>query len=168
MPPMKTRDTAKACFASALRLLARRDHSCSELSGKLAQRGFSHDQIQRAIQQCRRYHYLDDERFAGSYVDQLQRRGYGCRRIKQMLAAKGLEDEVITACLEPCCRDGVQIRDCRKAMKKKLQGSLREDDFPERRAKLYRFLTNRGFAADIIRQVLEEDPENSSVCRGGP
>jgi regulatory protein len=157
---MKTRDTAKACFASALRLLARRDHSCSELSGKLVQRGFSQDQIQWAIERCRRYHYLDDERFACSYVSQLQRRGYGCRRIKQMLAAKGLEDQVIAACLEPCCRDGVQIRDCRNAMEKKLQRWLQVDDFQKRRAKLYRFLANRGFAAEIIRQVLEPIEES--------
>jgi regulatory protein len=161
---MKTRDTTKACFATALRLLAHRDHSCSELSGKLAQRGFSQDEVQWAIDRCRRYRYLDDERFACSYVNQLQRRGYGCGRIERMLAAKGVEDRVVTACLEPCCRDGVQIRDCRKAMAKKMQGHPQENCSVETQAKLYRFLLNRGFAPGIIRQVLEEGPENPIAC----
>jgi regulatory protein len=161
---MKTRDNAKACFVAALRLLARRDHSCSELSGKLAQRGFPQDQVQWAIDRCRRYRYLDDERFACGYVNQLQRRGYGCRRIEQMLAAKGVEDRIVATCLETCCRDGVQIRDCRKAMARKMLGHPQEDCSVETQAKLYRFLLNRGFAAYIVRQVIEEGPEDPSAC----
>ena len=167
---MKTQDTAKACFAAALRLLARRDHSCSELSGKLAARGFPLDQIQWAVDQCLRYRYLDDERFAYGYVNQLQRKGYGCRRIEQMLTAKGLEAWIIAACLEPCRRAGVQIRDCRKAMAKKLKGNPQGDGSAQTRAKLFRFLFNRGFPADVIRQVLEEgrwqNSGNASACEG--
>ena len=153
---MKTQDTAKACFAAALRLLARRDHSCSELYGKLADRGFSRDQIQWAVDRCLRYRYLDDERFAHGYIHQLQRKGYGCRRIEQKLVAKGLDAQIIAACLEPCCRDGVQIRDCRKAIAKKRKVNLQKDGSAQTKAKLYRFLFNRGFPADVIQQVLKE------------
>jgi regulatory protein len=153
---MKTQDTAKACFAAAMRLLARRDHSCWELSFKLAQRKFPQDEIQWAIDQCLNYRYLDDERYACGYVKQLQRRGYGCRRIEQMLVAKGLEEQIIAACLAPCCRAGVQIRDCRNAMAKKLQGNLQGEVSAQTRARLYRFLFKRGFPTDIVRQVLKE------------
>lgn len=153
---MKMQTTARECFAAALRVLARRDHSCWELSGKLADRGFPQDQIQWAVDQCLRFRYLDDERFACAYIEQLQRKGYGCHRIRQMLEAKGVARPVYSACLEPCCRDTVQIRDCRKVAAKKLKRGLHADDSAGARAKLYRFLFGRGFSPAIIRQVLDE------------
>jgi regulatory protein len=153
---MKDQAAARDCFSTALRLLARRDHSCSELSGKLADRGFSRDQIQWVVDRCLRFHYLDDERFAAAYTEQLQRRGYGCRRIQQMLAAKGVAHETISNCLEPLCSDAVQIGDCRKVVIKKLNMNRHPDPSPEARAKLHRFLLGRGFSPAIIRQVLDE------------
>jgi regulatory protein len=154
--PMETQTTARDCFTVALRLLTQRDHSCSELSGKLVDRGFPQDQIQWAVDQCLRFRYLDDERFACTYIAQLQRRGYGCHRIQQMLVAKGVAHQIISTRLEPCCCDAVQLRDCRNVMAKKLKGSLYAGDSAGAKAKLYRFLFNRGFSPAIIRQVLDE------------
>lgn len=154
---MKTQATSRDCFAAALRVLAQRDHSCSELSGKLADRGFSKDQIQWAVDQCLRFRYLDDERFACAYIEQLQRKGYGCHRIRQKLENKGVPQPVYSACLELCCCDAAQLQDCRRAMEKKLRGGRNADHSAGARAKLYRFLFGRGFSPAIIRQVLDED-----------
>lgn len=152
---MKNEADARDCFAVALRLLARRDHSCYELSGKLADRGFSQDQIQWVVDRCLRFRYLDDERFTGAYIEQLQRRGYGCHRIQQMLVSKGVAHEIISACLAPLCSDAVQIRDCRNAMIKKLKKNRPTGDSPEAMAKLHRFLLYRGYSPAIIRKVLD-------------
>ena len=160
---MKNQADARDCFTVALRLLARRDHSCSELSRKLDERGFSRDQIQRAVERCLRFQYLDDERFAATYTEQLQRRGYGCRRIQQMLADKAVAHETISGCLEALCSDAVQIRDCRKAVIKKLNKNPSPDASPEARAKLHRFLLGRGFSPAIIRQVLDEQAGRTIV-----
>jgi regulatory protein len=154
---MKIQATSRDCFAAALRVLAQRDHSCSELSGKLADRGFSKDQIQWAVDQCLRFCYLDDERFARAYIEELQRKGYGCHRIRQMLKNKGVPQPVYSECLEPCSCDEVQLRDCRKAMEKKLRGGRYADNSSGARAKLYHFLFSRGFSPAIIRQILDED-----------
>jgi regulatory protein len=154
---MNIQATTRDCFAAALRVLTRRDHSSSELSEKLAGRGFSQDQIQWAVDRCLRFHYLDDVRFARAYIEQLQRKGYGCHRIRQMLENKGVPQSIYSVCLEPCCCDAVQIRDCRKAMEKKLRGGRCADDSAGARAKLYRFLFSRGFSPAIIQQVLDED-----------
>lgn len=153
---MTPQTTARDCFTAALRLLAHRDHSCSELSGKLAARGFPQDQIDWAVDRCLRFNYLDDTRFACAYIEQLQHKGYGCHRIRQKLEAKGVAQRIYSACLEPCCRDAVQIRDCRKAMGKKLKDGRYADVSAEARLKLYRFLFNRGFSPAIIRQVFSE------------
>jgi regulatory protein len=160
---MKNQAVSRGCFAAALRLLARRDHSCAELSGKLEERGFSRNQIQRAVDRCLRFYYLDDERFALAYAEQLQRRGYGCRRIQQMLADKGVAHETISGCLEALCSDAVQIRDCRKAVIKKLNKNPSPDASPEAKAKLHRFLLGRGFSPTIIRQVLDEQAGRTIV-----
>ena len=155
--PMKNQAASRDCYTVALRLLARRDHSCSELSGKLADRGFPQDQIQRALDRCLRFGYLDDKRFACTYVEQLQRKGYGCHRIRQMLVDKGVAHDVISDCLAHLCSDTVQIRDCRDTVQKKVKNNRLSGDSPKARAKLHRFLLNRGFPAAVIRQVLNEE-----------
>ena len=159
---MENQAAARDCFTVALRLLARRDHSCSELSGKLVDRGFSQDQIQWAVDRCLRFCYLDDRRFASLYMKQLQRKGYGCHRIRQMLVIKGVAHDIISTCLAPLCCDAVQIRDCRNAIIKKLKNSRNDGASPEAKAKLHRFLLNRGFSAAIIGQVLEEELKGST------
>ncbi len=156
---MKKQATSRDCYTAALQLLARRDHSCSELSGKLAGKGFSQEEIKTTVDRCLRHRYLDDERFADIYIKQLQHRGYGCRRIKQMLAAKAVAHQIISACIAPFCRDAVQIRDCRNAMAKKLKNSRHAGDSAQSRTRLYRFLLNRGFSPAIIRQVMDQGVE---------
>lgn len=155
---MNSRNNPKDCLAAALRLLARRDHSRSELSRKLVERGFPQDEIKAAISECLRLDYLDDERYATDFTQLLQRKGYGRHRIRQMLIAKGLTLQVIAACLDVCCPDAMQIRGCRRAMFKKLKGDKRMQDSAEARARLYRFLYSRGFSSSIIRQAMDEEP----------
>jgi regulatory protein len=153
---MKTQTNSENCLAAALRILTRRDHSCSELSRKLIDRGFSPDQIEWAVSECLRLHYLDDARFADMYANGLQRKGYGCHRIQDKLIAKGLASQVIATCLENCCREKFQIQSCRQAMFKKIKSNQRIDDSVKVKAKLYRFLFNRGFSPAVIRQVMDE------------
>ena len=124
---------------------------------KLIDRGFAQDQIKRAISACLRLHYLDDGRYADIYAHQLNRKGYGCRRIQDKLMAKGLTSQVIVTCLENLCREKTQIQSCRQAMHKKLKGRNPIDGSVNIKAKLYRFLLNRGFSPDIIRHVMDEE-----------
>jgi regulatory protein len=156
---MKNQTTARDCFAAALRVLARRDHSCTELSGKLADRGFPREHIQWAVDRCLHFHYLDDERFAGAYIEHLRRKGYGCHRIRHMLVTKGVAHDIISTCLAPYCSDAVQFRDCHKAMAKKRPTGRWGKDAARAKAKLFRFLISRGFPPDIIRQVLDQGEE---------
>jgi regulatory protein len=153
---MKAQNSSENCFAAALRILTQRDHSCSELSRKLIDRGFSQDQIKSAVSECLRLHYLDDERYADIYAHQLQRKGYGCCRIQQKLIAKGLASQVIASCLENYCQDKVQIQSCRQALHKKLKGNQAIEGSVEIKARLYRFLLSRGFSPAIIRQVMDD------------
>lgn len=93
------------------------------------------------------------------WARQLQRKGYGCHRIREKLLGKGLDSKIVASCLENYCSQNVQTRICRQAMEKKLKGALpagSPENSLKNRAKLYRFLFNRGFSPAIIRQVMDE------------
>ena len=145
---------------TALRILTRRDHGCAELSRKLVDRGYSSDQIRSVVNECLALNYLDDDRFARSYIRELQRKGYGYHRIEQMLMAKGLSREVVDSCLSVCCRQSDQLLGCRQVLLKKLQQMGPVDDVSAVRTKVYRFLLSRGFAPAIIFQTLDENLDN--------
>lgn len=146
----------KKCLDSALRLLGHRDHSCSELRRKLRQRGFEAEQIDTAIDKCRRLNYLDDGKFSDIYAEQLRRKGYGPVRIAQMLKGKGVADDHIGNALSRHCDNGQQIEDCRSALAKKIRSTGHGEVDAALKARLFRFLSGRGFLPDIIRQVLHE------------
>ncbi|MCJ8500940.1 regulatory protein RecX [Desulfatitalea alkaliphila] len=145
-----------ACRNTALRLLGRREHSVAELRRKLQERGFDTDTIADVLADCRRLGYLDDDRFAHLYSEQLRRRGYGRLRIEQMLKSKGLSAACVAVCVTACCAEAGQIEDCRRVLRKKLQTVSGEATAPRTAERLYRFLMQRGFAAALIRQVLDE------------
>lgn len=141
------------CLNAALRLLAGRDHSSVELGRKLKQRHFQRDQIQSALGECRRLNYLNDERFAHEYAQQLQRKGYGALRIRQMLASKGVETQLISEVLVQKCHETAERDVCRKALAKKIK-TTRLEALP--RDRIYRFLSSRGFTPAVIHLTLND------------
>lgn len=153
---MKMRPDDSGCLGVALRILTRRDHSCAELTQKLIKRGFASGQIRVAVDKCAISGYLDDNRFSAGYAHELQRKGYGRRRIEQKLVAKGIAREVVDRCLDACCQEEHQLRSCRQAMMKKLKSTPETANFSDTKSKLYRFLLYRGFSADVITQVVAE------------
>lgn len=157
-----TQKPEKRCLDAALRLLSRRDHSLSELSKKLKGRGFSNDQITWTIDQCHRYDYLDDERFAHDYTRQLQRRGYGIRRIRQLLQAKGLARDLTDETVMRHCTDKVQLEQCRNLLCKKLKPAQSTQPAKALKPKLYRYLLGRGFLPSTITAALDSALVDSS------
>lgn len=155
MDSMNTR-AYQACFNTAIRLLTHRDHSCRELERKLSQRQYQQNHIQPTIAECRRLNYLDDEKFAQQYTGQLQRRGYGQRRIQQMLAAKGVARRLISEAVIKNCSEKKELQTCRKVLEKKLKahGTRSREGLPTE--KLQRFLSGRGFSPAIIRKIMND------------
>ena len=146
----------QACFNTAIRLLTRRDHSCRELERKLSQRQYQQDHIQPTIAECLRLNYLDDEKFAQQYTRQLQRRGYGQRRIQQMLAAKGVARQLISEALSMNCSENKELQNCREVMEKKLKAHSTRSEGEVPTEKLQRFLSGRGFSPAIIRKIMND------------
>ena len=149
-------DLSKSCYQKALQLLARRDHSCTELRTKLKSRSYGHPEIEAAISECLRLDYLNDTRFAEGYSKQLLRKGYGINGIKHKLYVKGVSKEVIQESVTPYDSDNAQLEQCRRVLKKKLKPLTGKASAKNQGAKLHRFLFRRGFSSHIIRQTIGE------------
>ena len=139
----------KQCLDKALRLLGRRDHSCRELSRKLKQRGFSSELITSAIEACKKMNYLDDRRFCEGYTRHLRHKGYGVMRIVHKLKEKGVAETHIRESIEQQCQNMCQVEDCRRVIEKKIPAQQTRD-------RLFRFLYQRGFSNEVIKEALRE------------
>jgi regulatory protein len=147
---------SKSCFNKALQILARRDHSCRELNDKLRERGFGRKEIHETIDECTRSDYLNDKRFADTYLHQLQCKGNGIHCIKQKLNSKGISKEIISDSIATHCTDNNQMDACRQVLLKKIKYIKENKKIQASRPKLQRFLTGRGFSSHIVLQTLEE------------
>lgn len=135
---------------SAMRLLARREHSRAELRGKLVGRGFENDSVEELLQGLEDQDLLSDERFAMSLIASRAETGYGPNRIDLELRNRGVSEELAREALAKAEVDwGQQVTD--QAVRK--FGSDPAQTFPEwaRRA---RYLERRGFGQDAIRLAI--------------
>jgi regulatory protein len=151
---LTNQSTDKKCLNVALRLLGRRDHSRAELVAKLNQRGFEAQPIAQAIFECERLRYLDDARFCSNYAAYLRRKGYGLLRIVPMLEKKGLADALVTITVGEHLNHSNQVDDCRRVLDKKMRMEEHWGTHITARARLYRYLLNRGFSSTVIGEAL--------------
>ena len=139
--------------ATAMNLLARREHSTQELRGKLLTRGFEDDEIVPALQTLSREGLLSDERFTESFIHSRMERGSGPVKIRAELRQRGVADEIISDWLDE--RDRMWLERAETVRCKKF-GSALPVDYKEK-ARQARFLQYRGFSAEHTRQVLRDD-----------
>ena len=134
----------------ALRLLARREHSRFELARKLETAGFVRADIAVLLDQLEAKNWLSDQRFAESYVADHRARA-GSVKLAYDLRQRGVPDSVIDAVLSE--NHGSEFERAREVWKKKF-GSA-PADAPEK-ARQIRFLQSRGFAAELIRRLIQD------------
>lgn len=143
-------------FNTALRILTGRDHFKSELVHKLKQRGFAADDIEKAVAECERLDYLNDERSARIYLGQLVRKGYGIKRIDYELNKKGLRGERIHNIISESISGADELEGARRILNKYTRRFEREQDLKKRRNKIYRFFHSRGFSPETIRKLMND------------
>lgn len=148
-------DGYQKALNTALRILAGRDHSKSELNRKLKQRGFKAEDIEKAVSECERLDYINDERTARLYINQMIRKGQGLNRIRHELKKKGLRGQRIQDILAEIESDLDEAQGAERILKKNIKRFEREADPKKRRGKIYRFLLARGFSQDTIRQLID-------------
>jgi regulatory protein len=137
--------------AVCLRLLARREHSRRELLDKLALRGFNRDEVEPVIDGMAEQNWQNDERYTECYVRQRIQNGYGPMRIRYELQQRGINDVELDLQAEE--QGGWQklLLDVYLG-KYGDEKSLTQNEWLKRS----RFLQQRGFSGEMIKQVFGE------------
>jgi regulatory protein len=133
-------------------LLARRDYAGGELAGKLCERGFTAPVVQILIEELRARGLLNDERYAGHFVQYHLGRGQGPMRIRRDLKAAGVAATLIDAALA-AVSDWAEIA---RQVRRRRFGVKAPASWPEK-GRQARFLQYRGFSNDHIRSALGPD-----------
>lgn len=148
-------EDATAAELAAVALLARRDYACGELAGKLRERGFASALVQCLVDDLRARGLLNDERYAGHYVQYHIARGQGPARMRRDLMEFGVDGALVEAALAAVPDWAVLA--C--AVRRRRFGPAAPADWKEK-GRQARFLQYRGFSNDHIRSALgtEFDP----------
>lgn len=140
------------CFDKAIDLLARRPHFRRELASKLLQRGFAADEVDSALDRAESRGLLDDRQNALNLAaGSMSRKGFGPRRMRATLEAKGVDSDIALAVVGEVypSRDS-ELEAARMAVER-----WRFSRHEERR-KVGRHLERKGYSTSVVLQVLEE------------
>lgn len=146
----------------ALRYLAQREHSRTELERKLARHvddtadASAAEQIAAALDELGAHGLFSEARVAESVLASQASR-FGTHRLRQTLQSKGLAPELVAATLQQA--RGTELERARELWRRRF-GTPPAD--AAERARQMRFLAGRGFEGDVIRRVVrgqEDDPD---------
>ena len=96
--------------------------------------------------------YVDDRRYAAAFArDKASIAGWGAAKIRYMLAAKGVDREIIASALEE-----IDVNRADARLEKLMETKARSwKDDPQRRNKLLRFGMGRGYGYEEVSSVID-------------
>jgi len=162
---------------AAMNLLARREHSLSELNAKLSRRFEVPEMVAAVLHDLQRKNLQSDERYAESLLRQRLQKGYGPGRVRQDMRERGLDEAAIAAAhaaVEPDWFAAAEAAFTRKfgdpfadaaageprdsddsAIDPAARREARQAAFKEK-ARRQRFMQYRGFATEHFRHLLDD------------
>ena len=153
---IKSEDEKRKCIAKALRLLAVRPRSEFEIKQGLQREKFSFLAVDASLAYLHEKGYLNDDQFAFQWAkSRLKKKPMGAVSLKFELKRKGIQDEQIRRVLEQLFTDDSEFEKAMIAGRKKITAYKKMDKI-KMRQKMYLFLSQRGFAPDIIKRVTKE------------
>jgi regulatory protein len=136
----------------AVRLLSRREHSAFEIRDKLHKRDFDEAEIEQTIIELQQGGWLSDERYAEAYIRMRQLKGFGPIRISIELNERGVKESIVDDYLQTDDEVWQQTLEQQYLKKYKNKAIADYND----KAKRIRFLQYRGFALDLIYQLVSD------------
>lgn len=139
-------------LSAALRLLGVRQRSVFELAGKLKDKGFSSDDIDRTVERLLEAGYLNDEAFARSLAaSRARNKSWGPAKITQDLLKRGIARETVREAVALACPEEENL--ARAALDKWLRRN-RGLSGRQEKEKAFRHLSARGFSPSAIWKAL--------------
>ena len=133
------------CYAAALKMLMRREHSKLELRQKLNLKEFDDAVINDSISLLAEQKYQSDERFSEAFILMRFNQGKGPIKISMELKSRGISKFDLTL---------FNWFELAKDVKYKKFGDSKFLDYKEK-SKQKRFLQSRGFGFDEINQAFQ-------------
>ena len=133
----------------ALRLLSQREHSRLELERKLAAHETEPGQLAKALDELQARGFISEERVIESVLHRRASK-LGTTRVRQELAAKGLSGEAVAEAME-----NLRTTELARAREVWLRKFGHPASDPKEKARHIRFLISRGFAAEVVRRVVQ-------------
>jgi regulatory protein len=133
-----------------MHLLEKMDRTEQQLKTKLREAGYASEAIEEAISYVKSYHYIDDERYARTYI-RIHQQSKSKQRLKMDLLKKGIDKEVIDLALEEEFEQSEEEMILQLLKKKHYDPSTADQ---KERNKMYRFLMQRGFRSSDISHVI--------------
>jgi regulatory protein len=129
----------------AARLLRHTARTEADLEARLVALGYGRETAAATVARCRELGWVGDGAFAHERARALRARGAGSLRIEADLTARGLPEELVAAAVEASREGEPEVEWARRAL-----GRTRDV------ARGWRFLASRGFAEDVIVELLGE------------
>lgn len=135
----------------AMALLEKQDRTEDGLRRKLLEGEYPSDLVEEAIDYVKRYHYIDDRRYAENYI-RYHQQGKSRLRLKQDLMRRGIGRQTVDEALEACYEqeDGEKIR---QVLQKKHYDPEHADRREQQR--MYGYLMRAGFRSDDILRAMK-------------
>ncbi len=155
MPRRAAAAPPPTAYQRALRRLARRDHSVSELRRALLDRGHEEEEVETAIDRLRRERFVDDSGFAERFArSRMANQGHGRMRIRQDLRRRGVDRRTVEAGIAGALRE-VDEEAVVDALARRYWREHAAVEPAKRVPRLWAFLVRRGFAPGLVSERLK-------------
>ena len=167
---MLVEDDIRKAFNLALNYLSYRIRSKNEVIQYLKKKQYEDHIIEKVLQKLEQYNYVNDVEFAKAYVRSKKRTSTnGPRILKQELVQKGISQINIEKALEEYSFES-QFQVAMKFAEKQVKKAKKQSK-TQLQQKIEKSLLNKGFAGDIVHQViseietgLNEEDEKDALC----
>lgn len=146
--PNKKTTHKTSAWDIAVGLLARREHSRAELLRKMAQRGYSTDEVTGLLERLEDQNLLSEPRYVASYVRSRVERGYGPLRILAELRQRRIPDALSQE--ELGSYNGQWVTLAKQYYQRHFNGPPAD---ARERTKRWRHMQQHGFDADTLKKV---------------
>ena len=139
-------------------LCSQSEHWTAEMKEKMTRWGIDEDAQQRVVEYLVANRYVDDRRYARSFVnDKLKYNKWGPRKIEQSLWMKHIDESILREALDDVDNEEY-ISVLRPLLTSKRKTTKAETDY-EMNQQLLRFAIGRGFTFEQVKEVIDDVDE---------
>lgn len=155
---IKNEVVLKRAKLRALHLLNDMGRTEQQLRQKLRQSDYTEDIIERAVEYVSSYGYVNDAEYARSFIlNRIERKSQ--KELRMLLTNKGISEDILDNIFEEYYEDNTSQKAILAILRKR-KYNPQSADYVETQ-KIYRYLLQKGFNYDDIRQVIHVSKWNA-------